>query len=45
MGRDTAPDGTGFIRANRRAVLLIHGVGMNAAIWQDGIASMKAATT
>ncbi|KRB21876.1 flavin reductase [Mesorhizobium sp. Root695] len=40
--RNTAPDGTGFIRAGSGApVLLIHGVGMNAAIWQDQIASME----
>ncbi|MFC3324517.1 alpha/beta fold hydrolase [Mesorhizobium cantuariense] len=40
--RNTAPDGTGFIRAGAGApVLLIHGVGMNAAIWRDQIASMK----
>ncbi|MER9253541.1 alpha/beta fold hydrolase [Mesorhizobium sp. M0598] len=40
--RDTAPDGTGFIRAGSGApVLLIHGVGMNAAIWHDQIAAMK----
>lgn len=40
--KDTAPDGTGFIRAGSGTpVLLIHGVGMNAAIWQTQIASMK----
>jgi flavin reductase (DIM6/NTAB) family NADH-FMN oxidoreductase RutF/pimeloyl-ACP methyl ester carboxylesterase len=40
--RDTAPDGTGFIRTGSGApVLLIHGVGMNAAIWQPQIALMK----
>ncbi|PZV39544.1 alpha/beta fold hydrolase [Mesorhizobium kowhaii] len=40
--RNTAPDGTGFIRAGSGApVLLIHGVGMNATIWQGQIASMK----
>lgn len=40
--RDTAPDGTGFIRAGSGAsVLLIHGVGMNAAIWQPQIEMMK----
>ncbi|MEP6567215.1 MAG: alpha/beta fold hydrolase, partial [Mesorhizobium sp.] len=40
--RDTAPDGTGFIRAGAGTpVLLIHGVGMNAAIWQDQIELMK----
>ncbi|PWJ94696.1 flavin reductase (DIM6/NTAB) family NADH-FMN oxidoreductase RutF [Mesorhizobium loti] len=40
--RNTAPDGTGFIRAGSGApVLLIHGVGMNATIWQDQIASMR----
>ncbi|TIN24982.1 MAG: alpha/beta fold hydrolase [Mesorhizobium sp.] len=40
--RNTAPDGTGFIRAGSGApVLLIHGVGMNATIWQDQIVSMK----
>ncbi|MER8752975.1 alpha/beta fold hydrolase [Mesorhizobium sp. M1050] len=39
---DTAPDGTGFIRAGSGApVLLIHGVGMNATIWHDQITSMK----
>jgi flavin reductase (DIM6/NTAB) family NADH-FMN oxidoreductase RutF/pimeloyl-ACP methyl ester carboxylesterase len=37
-----APDGTGFIRAGSGApVLLIHGVGMNAAIWQPQIALMR----
>ncbi|WP_352564663.1 alpha/beta fold hydrolase [Mesorhizobium australicum] len=37
----TAPDGTGFIRAGAGApVLLIHGVGMNAAIWQPQIDRM-----
>ncbi|TPN20847.1 alpha/beta fold hydrolase [Mesorhizobium sp. B2-3-3] len=36
-----APDGTGFIRAGVGApVLLIHGVGMNAAIWQPQIERM-----
>ncbi len=40
--RDKAPDGTGFIRAGSGTpVLLIHGVGMNAAIWQAQIALMK----
>ena len=40
--RNTAPDGTGFIRAGSGApVLLIHGVGMNATIWQDQIAQMQ----
>ncbi|MCV3211357.1 alpha/beta fold hydrolase [Mesorhizobium sp. YC-39] len=40
--RGIAPDGTGFIRAGSGTpVLLIHGVGMNATIWQDQIASMK----
>ncbi|MCA0030136.1 alpha/beta fold hydrolase [Mesorhizobium sp. B263B2A] len=40
--RQTAPDGTGFIRAGSGApVLLIHGVGMNATIWHDQIASMQ----
>ncbi|RUX91431.1 MULTISPECIES: alpha/beta fold hydrolase [unclassified Mesorhizobium] len=40
--RNTAPDGTGFIRAGSGTpVLLIHGVGMNATIWQDQIASMQ----
>ena len=40
--RDKAPDGTGFIRTGSGApVLLIHGVGMNAAIWQPQIALMK----
>ncbi|MER9858762.1 MULTISPECIES: alpha/beta fold hydrolase [unclassified Mesorhizobium] len=39
---NTAPDGTGFVRAGSGApVLLIHGVGMNATIWRDQIASMK----
>jgi len=37
-----APDGTGFIRAGSGApVLLIHGVGMSAAIWQPQIALMQ----
>lgn len=37
----TAPDGTGFIRAGAGApVLFIHGVGMNAAIWQPQIERM-----
>jgi flavin reductase (DIM6/NTAB) family NADH-FMN oxidoreductase RutF/pimeloyl-ACP methyl ester carboxylesterase len=37
----TAPDGTGFIRAGSGApVLFIHGVGMNAAIWQPQIERM-----
>ncbi|MEI9416122.1 alpha/beta fold hydrolase [Mesorhizobium sp. Cs1321R2N1] len=37
----TAPDGTGFIRAGSGApVLFIHGVGMNAAIWQPQIDRM-----
>ena len=40
--RDTAPDGTGFIRAGSGTpVLLIHGVGMNAAIWQAQIELMQ----
>ena len=40
--RGTAPDGTGFIRAGSGApVLFIHGVGMNAAIWQPQIEMMK----
>lgn len=40
--RATAPDGTSFIRAGSGApVLLIHGVGMNAAIWEPQIARMK----
>lgn len=40
--RDTDPDGTGFIRAGSGTpVLLIHGVGMNAAIWQAQIELMK----
>ncbi|MFK0691510.1 alpha/beta fold hydrolase [Mesorhizobium sp. IMUNJ 23033] len=40
--RRTAPDGTGFIRAGSGApVLFIHGVGMNAAIWQPQIEMMK----
>ncbi|WP_352580361.1 alpha/beta fold hydrolase [Mesorhizobium sp. M0088] len=40
--RDTAPDGTGFIRAGSGApVLLIHGVGMNAGIWQAQIELMQ----
>ncbi|AZO12107.1 MULTISPECIES: alpha/beta fold hydrolase [unclassified Mesorhizobium] len=42
MIRSTAPDGTGFIRAGSGApVLLIHGVGMDASIWQPQIASMQ----
>ncbi|MGX5849112.1 alpha/beta fold hydrolase [Mesorhizobium sp. PL10] len=40
--RDTAPDGTGFIRAGSGTpVLLIHGVGMNAVIWQPQIELMR----
>jgi len=40
--RATAPDGTSFIRAGSGApILLIHGVGMNAAIWEPQIARMK----
>lgn len=40
--RSKAPDGTGFIRAGSGApVLLIHGVGMDAAIWQPQIAAMR----
>ncbi|TJW11028.1 MAG: alpha/beta fold hydrolase [Mesorhizobium sp.] len=40
--RNKAPDGTGFIRAGcGTPVLLIHGVGMNAAIWQAQIALMQ----
>ncbi|CCV15289.1 alpha/beta fold hydrolase [Mesorhizobium sp. STM 4661] len=40
--RGTAPDGTGFIRAGSGApVLLIHGVGMSASIWQPQIEMMK----
>ncbi|WP_217569790.1 alpha/beta fold hydrolase [Mesorhizobium sp. GbtcB19] len=40
--RGKAPDGTGFIRAGAGApVLLIHGVGMSAAIWQPQIAAMQ----
>lgn len=40
--RSTAPDGTGFIRAGSGApVLLIHGVGMDAAIWQPQIELMR----
>lgn len=39
--QSTAPDGTGFIRAGAGTpVLFIHGVGMNAAIWQPQIESM-----
>ncbi|TIW30539.1 MAG: flavin reductase, partial [Mesorhizobium sp.] len=37
-----APDATGFIRAGSGApVLLIHGVGMGAAIWRPQIALMQ----
>jgi flavin reductase (DIM6/NTAB) family NADH-FMN oxidoreductase RutF/pimeloyl-ACP methyl ester carboxylesterase len=37
----TAPDGTGFIRAGSGTpVLFIHGVGMNATIWQPQIERM-----
>ncbi|MGX9571433.1 alpha/beta fold hydrolase [Mesorhizobium sp. f-mel] len=40
--RGTAPDGTGFIRAGSGApVLLIHGVGMNAATWGAQIELMR----
>ncbi|RRI06494.1 alpha/beta fold hydrolase [Mesorhizobium tamadayense] len=39
--RAAAPDGTSFIRAGSGApVLFIHGVGMNAAIWQPQIERM-----
>lgn len=39
--RAAAPDGTGFIRAGSGApVLFIHGVGMNATIWQPQIQRM-----
>ncbi|MBZ9974009.1 alpha/beta fold hydrolase [Mesorhizobium sp. BR-1-1-10] len=39
--QDMAPDGTGFLRAGSGApVLFIHGVGMNAAIWQPQIERM-----
>ena len=39
--RATTPDGTSFIRAGTGApVLFIHGVGMNAAIWQPQIERM-----
>ncbi|TGP50883.1 alpha/beta fold hydrolase [bacterium M00.F.Ca.ET.230.01.1.1] len=40
--RGEAPDGTAFIRAGSGAsVLLIHGVGMNAEIWQPQIDLMQ----
>ncbi|MBM2712888.1 alpha/beta fold hydrolase [Mesorhizobium caraganae] len=40
--RSNTADGTGFIRAGSGApVLLIHGVGMSAAIWQAQIALMQ----
>lgn len=40
--RGKTPDGTGFIRAGSGApVLFIHGVGMNAAIWQPQIELMR----
>ena len=40
--RSKAPDGTGFIRAGSGApVLFIHGVGMDAAIWQPQITAMQ----
>ncbi|MER8579486.1 alpha/beta fold hydrolase [Mesorhizobium sp. M1423] len=40
--RDKTPDGTGFIRAGAGTpVLLIHGVGMNAEIWQPQIELMR----
>ncbi|TPN85478.1 alpha/beta fold hydrolase [Mesorhizobium sp. CU2] len=40
--RSKAPDGTGFIRAGAGApVLFIHGVGMDAAIWQPQIDLMR----
>ncbi|MFD2057086.1 alpha/beta fold hydrolase [Mesorhizobium calcicola] len=40
--RGKAPDGTGFIRAGTGApVLLIHGVGMSAAIWEPQIMLMQ----
>lgn len=40
--RSKTPEGTGFIRAGSGApVLLIHGVGMDAAIWQPQIAAMQ----
>ena len=39
----TAPDSTGFIRAGSGTpVLFIHGVGMNAAIWQPQIDGLSA---
>ncbi|RUT80708.1 alpha/beta fold hydrolase, partial [Mesorhizobium sp. USDA-HM6] len=39
--RAAAPDGTSFIRAGSGTpVLFIHGVGMNAAIWQPQIERM-----
>jgi flavin reductase (DIM6/NTAB) family NADH-FMN oxidoreductase RutF/pimeloyl-ACP methyl ester carboxylesterase len=42
MIRSRAPDGTGFIRAGSGApVLLIHGVGMDAAIWRPQIVAMQ----
>ncbi|TIO48838.1 MAG: alpha/beta fold hydrolase [Mesorhizobium sp.] len=40
--RSKAPDGTGFIRAGSGAsALFIHGVGMDAAIWQPQIEAMQ----
>ena len=42
MVRSSAPDGTGFIRAGSGTpVLLIHGVGMDAAIWRPQIVVMQ----
>ncbi|RWB71543.1 MAG: alpha/beta fold hydrolase [Mesorhizobium sp.] len=42
MVRSSAPDGTGFIRAGSgKPVLLIHGVGMDAAIWRPQIVVMQ----
>lgn len=40
--REKAPDGTGYLRAGAgEPLLLIHGVGMNAAIWQPQIDLLK----
>ncbi|CDX18134.1 Flavin reductase domain-containing protein [Mesorhizobium sp. ORS 3324] len=40
--RSKAPDGTGFIRAGSGVpALFIHGVGMDAAIWQPQIEAMQ----
>lgn len=40
--REKAPDGTAYLRAGAgEAIVLVHGVGMNAAIWQPQIDRLK----